>query len=204
MPKYIKGDSVANATSYVLYEKVGTDIIGYNTLDTNDTINFNLDELSFPVGDHIMVVQAKAEGYEDSDYSNEACIRVSEPTYQDTYFDAGGFINATLGMTSGAVSSGNTKRIIQQDMQYADKEIKYGTPNSLYKWHIIYYEEDGTFINVQHVSDGNCASQSIPIGSYYRVHIQLKDETNAAAVADIQTFVNAVPIVVTIPNIEII
>ena len=68
MATFIKGNAVANATSYELLEKVGGD---YNKLTTASEINFNLDELTFPVGQHIIVVKAKADGFEDSDYSNE-------------------------------------------------------------------------------------------------------------------------------------
>lgn len=71
MSKYIKGDAVANATSYELYEKVGSN---YSLLDKKNEINFNLDEISFDSGEHILVVKAKAVGYEDSEYSNEVTI----------------------------------------------------------------------------------------------------------------------------------
>lgn len=73
MATYVKGDAVPNATSYELYEKVGT---SYNLKATASEINFNLDNLNFEEGDHILVVKAKAEGYEDSDYSNEVTYTV--------------------------------------------------------------------------------------------------------------------------------
>ena len=76
MATYIKGDAVANATSYELYEKVGT---SYNLKSTDSEINFNLDNLNFEEGDHILVVKAKADGYEDSDYSNEVTYTVVIP-----------------------------------------------------------------------------------------------------------------------------
>ncbi len=76
MATYIKGDAVANATSYELYEKVGT---SYNLKATASEINFNLDNLNFEAGDHVLVVKAKADGYEDSDYSNEVTYTVAEP-----------------------------------------------------------------------------------------------------------------------------
>ena len=75
MSKYIKGDAVANATSYELYEKVGSN---YSLLDKKNEINFNLDEISFDSGEHILVVKAKAVGYEDSEYSNEVTINIDE------------------------------------------------------------------------------------------------------------------------------
>ena len=68
MASYIKGNPVANATSYELFEKSGSI---YTSLKTGSEINFNLDELTLAGGNHTLVVKAKADGYEDSDYSNE-------------------------------------------------------------------------------------------------------------------------------------
>ena len=68
MASYIKGNPVANATSYELFEKAGSI---YTSLKTASEINFNLDEISLSGGSHTLVVKAKADGYEDSDYSNE-------------------------------------------------------------------------------------------------------------------------------------
>ena len=73
MATYVKGNPVANATSYELLEKVGDT---YNSLKTGSEINFNLDELSLAGGQHTLVVKAKADGYEDSDYSNEVIYAV--------------------------------------------------------------------------------------------------------------------------------
>lgn len=65
---FVKGDAVENATSYELFEKVGS---AYNSLATANSINFNVSALGLSVGNHTLVVKAKADGYEDSDYSNE-------------------------------------------------------------------------------------------------------------------------------------
>lgn len=73
MATYVKGDAVTNATSYELYEKTSS---SYNLLATNTEINFNLDNLNLDSGDYILVVKAKADGYEDSDYSNEVTYTV--------------------------------------------------------------------------------------------------------------------------------
>ena len=75
MASYIKGNPVANATSYELFEKTGNT---YTSLKTASEINFNLDELSLSGGSHTLVVKAKADGYEDSDYSNEVVYKVDE------------------------------------------------------------------------------------------------------------------------------
>ena len=43
----------------------------YNILVTGEEINFEVSALGLATGDHILMVKAKADGYEDSDYSNE-------------------------------------------------------------------------------------------------------------------------------------
>ena len=72
---FIKGDLIENATSYDLLEKTteGT----YNALATDTQINFEVSALGLEEGDHTLVVQAKAEGYEASDYSNEVIYTVA-------------------------------------------------------------------------------------------------------------------------------
>lgn len=127
MATYVKGDAVANATSYELYEKVGT---AYNLKATASEINFNLDNLNFEEGDHILVVKAKAEGYEDSDYSNEVTYTVEseEPileyttlgttgaevaivnNYSDLDFVKGAFVSTAGGSTCTLTQDGNNTR----------------------------------------------------------------------------------------------
>lgn len=68
MATYVRGNAVENATSYELLEKVGS---SYNSLAVGDEINFEVSALGLAVGDHTLVVKAKADGYIDSDYSNE-------------------------------------------------------------------------------------------------------------------------------------
>lgn len=67
MAKYIKGNSVPNATSYELHAKEAG---GSTLLATKNEINFNLDELNLSAGVYTLAVKAKADGYEDSDFSN--------------------------------------------------------------------------------------------------------------------------------------
>ena len=43
----------------------------YETRAIDSSINFEVSALGLPAGDHTFVVKAKANGYEDSDYSNE-------------------------------------------------------------------------------------------------------------------------------------
>ncbi len=77
MATYVKGNPVANATSYELFEKVGS---AYNSLKTGSEINFDVSALGLPGGNHTLVVKAKADGYEDSDYSNEVVYKVEDVT----------------------------------------------------------------------------------------------------------------------------
>lgn len=49
----------------------------YNALATASEINFNLSEMGFATGNHTLVVKAKADGYDDSDYSNEVVYTVN-------------------------------------------------------------------------------------------------------------------------------
>lgn len=69
MAKFIRGDAVPNATSYELHEKNGDG--SYTKLAEKDVIDFEVSAMDFEEGDHTLVVKAKADGYEDSDYSNE-------------------------------------------------------------------------------------------------------------------------------------
>jgi hypothetical protein len=48
-----------------------TDPFSYVQLDELSSINFEVSEMGLMPGDHILVVKATAEGYDDSDYSNE-------------------------------------------------------------------------------------------------------------------------------------
>ena len=47
-------------------------------LATDDEINFEVSALGLSAGDHVLVVKAVADGYEDSEYSNEVTYTVSE------------------------------------------------------------------------------------------------------------------------------
>ena len=73
MATYIKGDKIANATLYELFKKNGS---YYASLATANEINFEVSALGLGGGNHTLVVKAKADGYEDSDYSNEVVYEV--------------------------------------------------------------------------------------------------------------------------------
>ena len=91
MATYIKGDPIANATSYELFKKT-TDTSGsstYTSLATASEINFKVEVLGLNQGDHTFVVKVKADGYEDSDYSNEVSVNIPL-VYTFNIFDAAG------------------------------------------------------------------------------------------------------------------
>lgn len=107
MATYVKGDAVANATGYELLEKTAEGV--YNSLAEASEINFELDSLGLAAGDHTLVVKAKADGYEDSDYSNEVVYTVEGDTV--VWMDLP-VTTYSLGVTStgtGRVSDGATR-----------------------------------------------------------------------------------------------
>lgn len=75
MATYVKGDKVANATSYELYEI--TDSGESKVGDSMTEINFNVSELITDPGDHVLAVKALAEGYTPSEFSNTVTFTVA-------------------------------------------------------------------------------------------------------------------------------
>ncbi|WP_407453572.1 hypothetical protein [Methanobrevibacter sp.] len=75
MPTYIKGNNVANATKYKLFKKASGQ---YTQLAEKNEINFEVSSLGLATGDHVLVVKATGDGYEDSEYSNEVTYTVVE------------------------------------------------------------------------------------------------------------------------------
>ncbi len=100
MATYIKGDKVANATSYELFENVGGT---YNSLGTDDEINFDVSALGLAAGDHKLVVKAHASGYTSSDYSNEVTYTVAA---------AGDSDGGNTGGDTGGDSGGSTDNVV--------------------------------------------------------------------------------------------
>lgn len=74
MAKHIRGAAVPNATSYELFEKISGN---YSSLRTASSLDFNLDSLNLASGAHTFAVKAKAEGYIDSEYSNELVYTIT-------------------------------------------------------------------------------------------------------------------------------
>lgn len=83
------GEAVTLGTAFSQYtlpanlignEYVETSEETYKTISNASSINFKLDDLNFEAGNHTLVVQAHAEGYESSDYSNEVTYTVEEAT----------------------------------------------------------------------------------------------------------------------------
>lgn len=112
MAKYIKGNNVANATSYELFEKANG---VYTSLSEASEINFDVDALNLASGDHTLVVKAHASGYESSEYSNEVSVTIGEGGGTDTtyytitynYVDSNGTTIQTA--TTESVAAGTNK-----------------------------------------------------------------------------------------------
>lgn len=91
MATYIRGNSVNNATSYTLYRKSGG---AYTPVETKNMIDFEISALSLPAGDYVFAVKAKAEGYADSEYSNELTYTIAKN--YDSYIGTEYFKNAGM------------------------------------------------------------------------------------------------------------
>jgi hypothetical protein len=105
MATYVKGNAVANATSYELLEKTdGT----YTSLAEASEINFEVSALNLASGDHTLVVKAKANGYVDSDYSNEVVYSVAGESGGDTGDDSGNGTSGVLDLSAGTLMSNKT------------------------------------------------------------------------------------------------
>ena len=79
MANYIKGAAIPNATSYTLHNKNNSYAqLAEQTENTSNEISFDLDALSLTAGTYTLVVKAHAEGYTDSDYSNEVVYTIAE------------------------------------------------------------------------------------------------------------------------------
>lgn len=111
MATYVKGDPVANATSYELFEKNTEG--AYLPLAEAEEINFVLEDLRLAAGDHTLVVKAHADGYESSDYSNEVVYSISEGAYWIAEKLSGG----TIG-SGAATSMLNTQWFYIDDAAY--------------------------------------------------------------------------------------
>lgn len=73
MTYHIIGNSVENAGRYELLERIGEE---YVFVAASTRLDFNLSELGLATGEHVFAVQAKANGYKTSGYSNEVTCTV--------------------------------------------------------------------------------------------------------------------------------
>ena len=78
---YVKGDAVENATSYELLEEKDGAYTSLTTQDSGGEINIEVSALGLAAGDHNLVVKAKADGYEDSEYSDPVKYTVVADAY---------------------------------------------------------------------------------------------------------------------------
>ena len=131
MATYVKGNAVANATSYELAEKASDGT--YQTLATAEEINFELDGLGLAVGNHTLAVKAKADGYQDSDYSNEVVYTVEQDGWVDItdqfVFTEGAMISANDGKYSTYSGWVATQEYIDLSA-YSEIEIKMSKTSS--------------------------------------------------------------------------
>ena len=191
---YIKGNAVDNATSYELAEKNADGT--YTTITTKNVIDFEISALSLEAGDHTLVVKAKADGYEDSDYSNEVVYTQPDKDVVITTFDADKFTRGTLVYSSGTLVTSKTHRVVHEDIQYTGSTINFNSLDDGFKFDLQFYTDaEGTVGTRQTYTTSNITGTNIPAGSYYRIHIMRTTE-DATEVADIATFVNAIKIIV--------
>lgn len=131
MANFIKGNAVANATSYELLEK--TDGGTYNHIAEKNVIDFELDGLGLAAGDHTLVVKAKADGYEDSDHSNEVVYTVEDEGWVDItdqfVFVNGGMLNANDGKYSTYAGWAATESYVDISA-YSELEFKMSKTSS--------------------------------------------------------------------------
>lgn len=116
MAIYIKGDNVANAETYQLFLKEGSEWTPVKT--SKSGINFNVSELGLPAGTYEFAVKAYAVDYEPSNFSNVLSIKLGDdgsvevpdtPTtyYTITYKCMSG--STTLQTSTETVIAGTTK-----------------------------------------------------------------------------------------------
>lgn len=130
MATFIKGNAVANATGYELFEKASDGT--YSSLANDTEINFELENLNLPAGNHTLVVKAKGDGtnYLDSDYSNEVVYSVSA----DTSELAGTWLmNETIDLTGFGGTKGTDMGVAGMNL-YKGYHVNYtaGTQASEY------------------------------------------------------------------------
>lgn len=117
MATYVKGNAVANATSYELFEKNTEG--AYLPLAEAEEINFMLEDLRLAAGDHTLVVVAKADGYDDSNYSNEVVYSVPE-SGDDAGNDNGDAYWITEKLSGGTIGSGAATSMLNTQWFYID------------------------------------------------------------------------------------
>lgn len=155
MATFIKGDAVANATSYELLEKTAEGV--YNTLATDDEINFEVSAIVTAAGDHTLVVKAKADGYEDSDPSNEVVYSVADDWVDITdqfNFVVGGCMSAVDGKYTTYNGWVATEEYVDISA-YSEIEIKMSKTSSTGTGSgNAFYDENKTFVSGVKHTDG--------------------------------------------------
>lgn len=142
MATFIKGNDVANATSYELFEKNGS---SYASLATAEEINFEVSALGLSAGSHTLVVKAKADGYADSDYSNELEYTESAELIYDIDLTAITFSQGACAATDGKYLNNNLaiRRVAFINIDGTYNSVNVTLPNSAaYKYNLVYYNHE--------------------------------------------------------------
>lgn len=132
MASFIKGDAVENATSYELLEKTAEGV--YNSLAEKNVIDFEVSALALAEGDHILVVKAKADGYQDSDYSNEQIYTVAADAYV-SYKGAEAFKNTGIRVIADAASALGWKQTTSGSTSAATDLLEVNSNNKIWISH---------------------------------------------------------------------
>lgn len=135
MAKYVKVYTVANATSYELHamEAGGSTLLATETVTGNETeFNFNLDELkealNLSAGTYTLAVKAKAEGYEDSEFSDTVTyvIEEAEATWEVYSQDNESTVSSDEnGVPTVTVTSTNKALVL---MKNTNKDFSFKAP----------------------------------------------------------------------------
>ena len=126
MATYIKGNAVENATSYELLEKASDG--AYASLATAEEINFEVSALSLAAGDHTLVVKAKADGYSDSDYSNEVVYTVEAADGEWEVYSQDGAATVTVEEGIPTVTGTTGKALVL--IMNTSKSVMFAAPTA--------------------------------------------------------------------------
>ena len=170
---YVKGDAVENATSYELLEEKDGAYTSLTTQDSGGEINIEVSALGLAAGDHNLVVKAKADGYEDSEYSDPVVYTV-EAGEVASYVGAEAFCNTGIRIVEDTTSDLGWKQTTSGTSSFATDLIPVTSENSVwlqYVWNnrdggsqyicIGLYDTNETLVGVVAPSDFGLAASNV-------------------------------------------